>query len=196
MLAVSLAFALAVAGLQTPARGAPSMGQQPGAPEELTDAEVAERVRAYLGAIDTPIPADRWRALGARAVPALESVARGGGLPSRRANALTALSIIGGSRARDVVLRAARSEDESFAVRASALHGAGRLLGPKELSRQLRPVLEGARDPGVRATAADVLARRSAATSCKAVRAQADREDAGARARFAQAIERCGDAAR
>ncbi len=197
----SIALLVALAGLGTPARNArPAASPPPAAAatapaEQLSDSEIAERVRTYLGSIDTPISAERWRALGPRAVPALEAVVRAKGMPSRRAKAVGALSALGGTRARKVVLETARSEEEPFAVRASALRGAGRLLAPKDLAKELRPMLEGARDPSVRATAADVLARHAGSSSCEAIRVQAAREGNDQRAQFSPALERCGSPA-
>jgi hypothetical protein len=200
MTALSLALLLALTGLGTPARNArPTAGEAPAGTattEDLPAAEVANRVRAYLGAIDTPIAAERWRALGPRAVTPLEAVVRDpDALPSRRAKAVDALSVLGGARAKQLVLETARSEHEPFGVRASALRGASRLLATKELVKQLRPVLEGAHDPTVRATAAEVLARHAARSSCQAVRAQAAREGGDVRGRFTPALARCGSAA-
>jgi hypothetical protein len=200
MPALSLTLLLALTGLGTPARNArPPGGETPAGTttaEDLSAAEVASRVRAYLGAIDTPIPEGRWRALGPGAVAALETVVRDpDALPSRRAKAVEALSVLGGARARTLVLETARSEQEPFGVRASALRGASRLLATKDLVKQLRPVMEGADDPTVRATAAEVLARHAARSSCQAVRAQAGREGSDVRGQFAPALVRCGSVA-
>jgi len=197
MTALSLTLLVALTAPGTPARNArPTGNDAPAATapaQDLSDAEVASRVNTYLGAIDTPISADRWRALGSRAVAPLEAVLRDpGALPSRRAKAVEALSVVGGARARQLVLQTARSEDEPFGVRASALRGAPRVLAQKELVKQLRPVMESAQDPTVRAAAAEVLSRHAAKASCAAVRAQARREDEGVRGRFANAVERCG----
>ena len=200
MTALSLTLLLALSGLGTPARNArPPVGETPARTAPTKDpsaAEVASRVRAYLGAIDTPIPAERWRALGPRAVAPLEAVVRDlDALPSRRAKAVEALSVLGGARAKHLVLETARSENEPFGVRASALRGASRLLAPADLVKQLRPVMEGAHDPTVRATAAEVLARHAARSSCQAVRAQAEREGSAVRGQFRPALVRCGGAA-
>ncbi len=201
MTAPSLALLLALTGLGTPARNArPTASETPAtnaATEDLPAAEVESRVQAYLGAIDTPIAAERWRALGPRAVTPLEAVVRDpDALPSRRARAVEALSVVGGARAKELVLETARSEHEPFGVRASALRGASRLLATKDLVKQLRPVLEGAHDPTVRATAAEVLARHAARSSCQAVRAQVEREGSAVRGRFRPALVRCGSVGR
>jgi hypothetical protein len=186
-----LSLALAAPGAAPRSGRAPA--REPGAvaAPELTDAEVAARVDAYLGALDTPIPAERWRALGSRAVSPLEQVARSGDFPSRRAKAVAALSVLGGERARETVLDLARSEREPFAVRASALRGAARVLAARELPGALRPILERASEPSVRAVAADVLSRHAPGSACAAIRAQAAREADG-RASFERALGRCG----
>jgi hypothetical protein len=197
MTAISLTLLLALAGGR-PVHHAPATEQaQPPAasPSALSDEEVAQRVDEYLGTIDTPITADEWRALGPRAVNRLAAIATDAeALSTRRAKAVGALSVLGGSRARQVVVELAQSEQAPFAVRASALHGAGRLLGAKSLSKTLGPVLEKAREPPVRAVAADVLAGRAGASGCSAVRAQVAREPEETRGHFARALERCGGA--
>ena len=194
MTAISLTLLLALAG--RPAHQAPATEQvQPStaSPQALSDQEVAQRVDEYLGTIDTPITADEWRALGPRAVNRLAAVATDTeALSSRRGKALGALTALGGARARQVVLDTARSEQAPFAVRASALRGAGHLLGPKSLSTALSPVLEKAHEAPVRATAAEVLAAHAGASGCSAVRAQVAREPQETRGHFARALESCG----
>ncbi len=162
--------------------------------ERLSDDEVRARVANYLDTIDVPVTIDQWRALGPRAIPLLEQVlANRDGLPSRRAASVGGLAVIGGKRARELVLETARSDDEPFAVRAAALHGAPRVLKSRELVRELTPVLQGAHEPAVRAAAAEVLARHSPRTACAAIRAQAEREGKE-RDHFARALERCAAA--
>lgn len=200
MTALSLALALALAGVGTPPRNArPPAGEAPAegsAAQGLTDEQVAAQVHAYLGSIDTPVSAGRWRALGSRAVaPLAEVVHDRSALPSRRAKAVEALTAVGDARSRQVVLEVARSEEEPFGVRASALRGAGHLLANKQLVRELRPVLEKAREAPTRATAAEVLARHAPRSSCKAVRAQAEREPRDVRMQYAPALDRCETAA-
>ena len=200
MTALSLTLLVALSGLGTPPRNARPPVTQPPAQtttaQDLSDEEMASQVHAYLGSIDTPISAGRWRALGPRAVTPLEAVVRDpSALPSRRAKAVEALSVLGGARSRKVVLEVARSEAEPFGVRASALRGAGRMLATKDLLQELRPIMEGAREAPTRATAAEVMARHAPRSSCKAVRAQADREARDARMQFGPALERCGGTA-
>ncbi|GEJ59349.1 hypothetical protein [Anaeromyxobacter diazotrophicus] len=194
MTALSLALLLALGGRPTHPLPPSPAAQAPAATSPaLSDEEVAQRVDGYLSSIDTPVTAAEWRALGPAAVGRLAAVATdAGALPTRRAKALGALSVLGGARARQVVLETAQSEQAPFAVRASALRGAGRLLGPKTLAKKLAPVLQQAREAPVRATAAEVLAGHAGAAGCAAVRAQAAREPGEARGHFARALERCG----
>jgi hypothetical protein len=201
MTALSIALVLSLGALGDAPRGARPAQRDSDATSttsteataQLSDEQIERRVRTYLAAIDTPITAAQWRELGSRAIPPLEQVLQDpDALPSRRAKAVTALSLLGGPRARELVLQAARSEQESFGVRSNALRGAARLLPEEELAAELRPVLERAQDPAIRATAADVLARHAGRSSCNAVRAQADKERARERTHFSRALERCG----
>lgn len=196
MTALSLTLLLALSGVGTPARNArPPSTEAPAegsAAQSLSDEELASQVHTYLGSIDTPISAARWRALGPRAVAPLAKVVEDrGSMPSQRAKAVEALSVLGGSRARQVVLGVARSDDEPFGVRASALRSAGRMLGARQLVRELRPVMEKAPDAPTRATAAEVLARHAPRSACQAVRAQAGREKRDVRLQYGRAMERC-----
>jgi len=200
MTALSLTLLVLLSGVGTPPRNtrppATETPAEPPAAQELSDEQVASQVQAYLGSIDTPVSAARWRALGPRAVAPLEEVVRDeNALPSRRAKAVEALSVVGGSRAREIVLDVARSEQEPFGVRASALRGAGRMLGTSALVRELRPVMEKARQAPTRATAAEVLARHAPRSACQAVRAQADRESRETRPQYGRALDSCRTAA-
>jgi HEAT repeat protein len=198
MTALPLALLLALAAPGAAARGRPAppasgaeAATTPAAP--LSDEEMAARVQTYLSTIDTPISAERWRELGPRAVAPLEAVLGDpDALPRRRARAVDALSIVGGNRARELVLATARSEELPYGIRASALRGAGRLLGSQELVAQLRPVMESAGMAPVRSTAAEVLARNGGSAGCSAVRAQAGRERGQDRRQFTRALETCG----
>jgi HEAT repeat protein len=188
----TLALALAMG----PGRNAPPPATPEAAPSAAgtaTDAEIQQRIDAYLGSFDTPISAERWKALGPRAIPLLAAAARDPErFPSRRAKAIAALGAVGGPEARDAVLAAARAPDEPFAVRATALHAAGSLLSSKALVRELKPVMEREREPALRGVAADVLARHAGATGCTAVRVQATKEAPEVRGHFMQALQRCG----
>jgi hypothetical protein len=189
-----LLYALAVLAPAPAHRSARAGGEDvpASAAEPLSEEDLAARVRAYLHAIDTPIRDEQWRALGAAAVPRLRGVANdAAALPSRRARSVQGLGAIGGVSARSTVLDLARAEAAPFAVRASALTAAGRLLAPEDLLRELRPVLIGAREVHVRAAAADVLALHAGTRGCDSVRAQAGRESATAGSAFARALDRC-----
>ena len=199
MNALSLTLLVVLSGLGTPARNtrpstAPDATASTAAPApELSDQEVSDTVHTYLGAIDTPIRSSQWKALGPKAVAPLAAVVHDAEeLPSRRSKAVSALSVVGGPEAQKLVLEVARSEAEPFAVRASALRGAPLLIGKQELMKQLLPVLQKAKNPTVRAAAAEVLAQHAGAAACNDVRAQATREQEKVRGRFARALERCG----
>jgi hypothetical protein len=197
MTALPLLLTIALTGVGTPARNHPraATAAEAAPATEMSDAEVAQRVRTYLGALDAPISANRWRALGPRAVPVLATIAKDpDALPTRRAKALDALSALGGTTARDTVLELVRSEEPPFAVRASAIEGAGRLLAATDLSRELETILKRAGEAPVRAVAAETLARH-APSACGKVRAQVAREAPGHRASFGKALDRCRQAA-
>ncbi|HKA89941.1 MAG TPA: hypothetical protein VKE22_19905 [Haliangiales bacterium] len=154
--------------------------------------DVRTQVEAYLGTIDTPIAADRWRALGPAAAPILEATARdGGAMPSRRARAVEALSFVGAPGAADLMIELARREGEPPIVRASALRGAGNLLPAARLVAAARPIMEGAADLHVRAAAAEVLARRAPREACSPVRAQVAREPSDRALAFSRALAAC-----
>lgn len=176
----------------TPAdAGTPDAGT-PSAPVELTDQELADRVETYLSTIHDPIGAEQWKALGPRAVPLLQAIAEDrSAFPSRRARALGALAAIGDQRGRATVLKAARSEEESFAVRAAAIRSAGHLVPAAELKKEIGPVLENARRASVRATAAEVLTQRAPAEGCEAVRTRMKAEKEPLRRHFDRALRRC-----
>lgn len=141
----------------------------------LSDEEIRARIDAYLGSIDTPIPASQWRALGPKAGPMLEEKAADhGSLPSRRAKALDGLAAVGSPGAPQLFMRLAQAEDEPLVVRLSAIHGAEKTLRKDRLAPALRPVLEGAKSPHLRRAAAEALSRHG---GCALVRAQARKED-------------------
>lgn len=150
----------------------------------------ADAVRAYLGVIDRPVPAEAWRALGPGAIPPLEAVARDAqALPSRRAMALEGLAALGGPSAAAIHLDAARGPAPRL-VRQSAIRGLGKLLPPGRLAAEVAPLLRD-EDAGLRALAAEVLVERAPVQSCPAVRAQAAAEGS-ASPRLARAAARCG----
>ena len=171
-----------------------SQGSAPEAPaqRELSDAEIRSSVQSYLGSIDTPITADRWRALGPKAGPILEELAQDPErLPTRRARALEGLSFVGSSNATSLMVDLAQRESEPPVVRMSAMRGAGRLLGPAKLVAALKPVLVNAKDAHVRAAAAEVLAHRSPSAGCAAVTAQVGHEQGDKQIAFQKAVDHC-----
>jgi hypothetical protein len=172
-------------------------GQHPPPPaaaaqQQLSAEEVREKIDAYLGAIDRPITAENWRALGPRAAEVLEPIATDAqALPSRRARALEGIVAVAPDRAAQLVGAIARDEQAPVVLRVAALHGAGEVLSPAKALSELKPVLQGARSAGMRSTAADVLSRRK--SGCGAVRDQAAREPAEHRGAFERALSRCAE---
>jgi len=156
------------------------------------DEALRQRIDAYLGSIDTPIPASRWRALGPGAVPILAAVARDAAeLPTWRARALAALSLIGGDEAIEAAKGVALAEGPLL-VRVEAVDSLARLVPKAELGAALGPVMARADHPGVRAAAAQALALRGTPADCPAVEAQAAAEPAPERPRYRRALEACG----
>ena len=152
--------------------------EQP-AQEQLSDAELRERVEGYLGAIDRPVGAARWKALGPQAAPILEAViADEAQFPSRRAKAVDGLVAAAPDRAAALVGKLARDERQPSVVRVAAMHGAGQVLSSAKAVSELRPVLRTAKSRGIRAQAAEV-------------RGQVEREQAENRDAFARAMKQC-----
>ena len=179
-LAATLLAALAAASAGAPAT-APS------------DEEVKGQVEAYLGSIDTPIPAERFRALGPRAATVLAAVSRSPAeFPTRRARAVAALASVGGGEATAVARELALAEGP-FVVRAAAVESLGRLLSPAELAAAVGPLMRGAREAGLRAVAAETLAR-GAGGDCAAVRSQVAAEAEAERGKFHRALSACSGA--
>ena len=165
----------------------PTAAPEPAAP--LSPEELRKTIETYLNSIDIPISPARWQALGPAAAPQLEQVLDDPqAFPTRRAKALDGLISAAPERAAPRLARLAQSEDEPIVVRVSALHGATRLLPPHQLMAALKPVLQSAKQPGLRASAADLLARHGRSAGCQAVRAQAAREEKGA---FDRALQHC-----
>jgi hypothetical protein len=152
--------------------------------------DVRSQVETYLDSIDTPISDERWRALGPQAPVVLEEIARDPSrLPTRRARAVSALGVVGTDRSRELMLALARDEGEPALLRASAVHAAAPTLAtPVET---LRPLLERAKNPRVRAAAAEALVLRSPALACATVQKQVAREKASQRPAFRRALAGC-----
>ncbi len=199
MISTATTLLVLTLGIGAPARNArPSAatpaveGAAPAA--SLSQVEVNGRVDAYLRSIDTPIGAERWRALGPAAVAPLEAIANDAdAFPSRRAKAVAALSAIGGARAQKVILGRLRAEGDEYAVRASAARAAGHFLSASAAAKELRPILQRASDPRLRATAAEVLARKAPRSACGDIRTQVAREKESAKASYGKALESCGE---
>jgi len=188
---VLLALALSAPRPPGPAPAAPAA---PSAPEAAPSSDVREQVSAYLGAIHEPVPPASFRALGPGAEDALADFARSDPLPMRRVRALEALAGLGGARAETVHREVLASPTAPPAVRRGAVRGLARLAGPTGAARVLGPVVEGDRDPGVRATAAEELARTAPAAGCGPIRARAKVDAEGAR--FRRALAECDRAER
>jgi hypothetical protein len=158
----------------------------------LTDDELRAKIHAYLGAIDTPVPEDRWRALGPRAAAVLEPIATdANAMPSRRAKAIDGLVAAAPDRAARLVGKLARDDAQPMVVRVAALHGAAKVLSSARLMTELKPVMERAPEAGMRGEAAEVLSR--AKGGCEAVRAHAAREKGDDREAYRRALARCGE---
>jgi HEAT repeat protein len=154
--------------------------------------DVRARVETYLESIDTPIPDERWRALGPQAAVVLEEIAQDHSrLPTRRARAVSALGIVGAEGSRQVMLALARNEDEAGIVRTSAIHAAAGMMAGPAAVESLRPLLERAKDPRVRAAAAEAMARRTPTLACPTVQKQVTRERAVQRPAFRRALDVC-----
>jgi len=168
---------------------------QPSAAEpqlQLSPDEVRQRVRDYLGSIDTPVTAAQWRALGPQAADELESIATSRkAFPSRRAKALDGLAAAAPERAARLVGPMARDEKQPVVVRVAAVQAVGEVLPADAAERELKPVLQSSRSAGLRRTAADVLSRNKA--GCAAVREQASRERAEHRAAWKDVLDRCAE---
>jgi hypothetical protein len=157
----------------------------------LSDEELRQRIEAYLGSIDTRIPAARWKALGVRAADVLEPIVENESeLPSRRAMAVSALVLVAPERAAPLVSRLAVDEKQPLPVRIESLHGVGRTSSPALAAQTASKVLRTAREPGVRGAAAEVMAG-SGSSGCAQVKAQVAREAAELRPAYRRALARC-----
>jgi HEAT repeat protein len=179
-------------GREASRRAAPT-GTPTGLQAQLTDAEVVEQAQALLGAIDTPISAAQWKALGPRAEPLLAALVDDDSeLPTRRARAIDALVTVGGEQTRARFARVAEGDGQPFVVRLSALRGLGAIVPASELPVVLGALLTKAPDSRVRAAAGEVLALKGKGTACAAVEAQLQREGADGQAQFHRAAKTCG----
>jgi hypothetical protein len=158
----------------------------------LTDDELRDKIHAYLGAIDTPIPEDHWRALGPRAAAVLEPIVTDtNAMPSRRAKAIDGLVAAAPDKAARLVGKLARDDAQPTVVRVAALHGAAKVFSSSRLVTEVKPVMQRAPEAGLRGEAAEVLSR--AKGGCEAVRAHAAREKDEDRVAYRRALARCGE---
>ncbi len=185
------ALALALLSAAPPEPVCTTPGAPACAPAPPASPEVREKVRAYLGAIDQPIPPETWLALGPGAETVLAEVAASDDFPSRRSLALEGLAAFGGPRAEALHRRLAAPGAAPAAVRRAAVRGLARILPSDRLPDTLRPFLEGDADDTIRRTAAEARASRAPGVACEAVRAQARREGPRGDALFARALAAC-----
>ena len=189
-----MTFLLCAALLATPrlphGKPAPDVSGQP--VQQLSPEQVREKVDAYLHGIDTPVTDAQWRALGPQAGDLLESIATDAkAFPSRRARAVEGLTVAAPDRAARVAGSLARDEKQPVVVRVAAMRGVGMVLPPDQAARELKPVLQSARSPGMRREAADVMSSKRA--GCAAVREQAGRERPEHREAWKDLVARCAE---
>lgn len=171
---------------------AAALAAAPGDP--AVPAEVRAEVRALLGTIDRPASPDSFRRFGPAGEAALAEIALSTDFAPRRARALEMLAALRSPRAEEVHRAVASAGDAPATARRAALHGLARILPPVEAAAALRPFLEHARDPRLRAAAAEGLAVASPRGACGAIRAQVGREDAAGAARYGRALAACSRA--
>ena len=163
----------------------------------MTDAEVRVHAEALLGAIDRPIPADAWRALGPAAIPVLEEIAASGDqMPTTRSAAVDALAAADPSRAEPVARALVDDEAAPPSLRSTAVRALGRVIAPDRLRSALAPVMRASRDRALRAAAAETLALRAGRDSCPEVMDQVDLEPPAGRPAFHRAAALCGGRSR
>jgi HEAT repeat protein len=170
---------------------APVAASKPAPSAALTDAQIHSTIAAYLGSIDTPIPAERWAELGARAEAELTSIALGAELPTRRAKAVDGLAAISPKSAPALFTRLATDESAPINVRYAAVRGLGHVTPAAKITAALQPILEQSPDIRLRAKAGEELAKRNPGEGCQVLRAQVAREATEVRAQFDRAREGC-----
>ena len=173
----------------------PAAGQPEAPPAELSDADLRGQIGAFLGSIDTPIPAAHWRGLGLRAAPILSAlISDAAQFPTQRAKAIDGLSALRPASAPALFGKLASSEEEPLVVRLAALRGLGEVVPARRLPAALLPLLEGAKEPAVRAGAAEVLVARAGA--CGSLHAQLARETEEVRGMFHRSVAGCAERAK
>jgi hypothetical protein len=135
---------------------------------------VRAHVDSYLSTYDTRISPQRWRALGPQAAPILSAIAQDtAALPTRRAKALAALGVVDASAAAPLVRGLATDASAPYVVRSTAVRAAPSVLGSKDATALLLPILRGPH-PSLRARAGEALASTGTA-GCRAVVSEAGR---------------------
>jgi HEAT repeat protein len=192
MIALLIAAALASSGPSREAARKPQPQQEPAQARELPDAERDALIEGYLGSIDTPIGAARWRELGPKAAPRLQAIAKDPAqFASRRARAVDGLGAIAAPSSADFVLGLTRDASAPFVVRMSALRAAPRFVGADELVKQVGPRLDDT-DARVRAIAAETLGQHGGPAGCALVqRAVKTQGEAAAGRSWQRALGAC-----
>jgi len=158
----------------------------------MSDAEVRAHAEALLGAIDRPVPAATWRALGPAAIPVLAAIASSESrMPSTRSAALAALAAADPLRAEPLARSIVDDEGAPSPVREAAVRVLGRVLAPAALRSALAPVLRAAGRAGVRSVAAETLARHAGADACPDVMDQISLEPEAFRPAFHRSAALC-----
>jgi hypothetical protein len=176
---------LLIALIVAVSRPAPQLVPDKTPPPPASDAELRQRIEAYLGFFETAVPESHWRALGPKAGPVLEEIANGKGLPTRRAKALEGLVAMRGKDTPALLSRFSLDEKQPLLVRLTAVRGLAQLTPDGGLLERLRPVLE-TKDDRVGSEAAEVIAERVPAEGCGLVRARAANK-----ARYQGALTTC-----
>lgn len=134
-------------------------------------AELRGQVNAYLSSIDTPITKAQWKALGPEAAPLLQQIATSSeSLPLRRARAIDGWSAVAGAAGSDWLVTLAKSEQEQFVVRRSALRASQARMGAGQFLQTFQPLLTENSDPRIQNEAGQALIARAPTQGCAAVR--------------------------
>lgn len=127
------------------------------------------QVKAYLNSIDTRITAADWKALGPEAAPILREIATSADtLPLRRARAIEGWSAVGEGDSSWLV-DLARTEQEQFLVRRSALVASKARLSQAQFVEKFQPLLQEGVDVRMRQEAGRALIAVSPTRGCAAV---------------------------
>jgi hypothetical protein len=151
-----------------------------------SEAELRAVVESYLDSFEKPTPDAQWQALGQQAEPILLEIAKGDGLPTRRAKAVNGLVALGGDSTPALLASFSLDEAKPLSVRLAAVRGLSRLTPDSALMTALRPVVQGAKDSRISSTAAELIARRVPESGCALVRARGASD-----LRFRRALTAC-----